>query len=339
MKLFVFGDFFYDLNGTAEDLTEIGRRIREKNARVIVNLEGPITPDGGKGILKRGIRLNQGRDSIEALKCLNVSGVTLANNHIFDYGEKGLFDTIESLDKEGIKHCGAGKNLKEAIRPMVFTEDKEKAAVFSFGWGIEETVYAGNNRPGSAPRENGIVLDTLREYASSHPDEKILVIMHWGFEKNSYPLPYDIDLARKILSIKNVISLIGHHSHCPQPFEVYKGKSVYYSLGNFYFGSKRKNYRGDTEQYGIGVLLDTESLETEHYILEYDLNSDRSFFSDRDDVLSLLPDMDCFSKEYEELVKRTARKKNPVPGAESLKNRLKLLTYNARRNMKRYLGV
>ncbi len=339
MKLFVFGDFFYDLEGVSDDLKEIGRFIREKGAKVILNLEGPITEDPGKGILKRGIHLKQGRGSVKALKCLNVSGVALANNHIFDFGKKGLFDTVKILDREGIRHCGAGRTLGEAIRPMVFSEEGERIAVFSFGWGAEETVYAGKNRPGSAPRENKTVLDTLKKYSAFHPEDKILVIMHWGFEKNHYPLPYDIDLARKILSVENVVSCIGHHSHCPQPFEIFKGKSVYYSLGNFYFGSKRGNYSGDMEQYGIGVLLDTESLTAEHFLIEYDRDAGRTFFSTKDDVISALPDMDCFSKEYKELVKRTAGKDNPVPGPDGLKSRLEVFLYNVKRNRKRYLGV
>ena len=122
MKLLFFGDFSYDFDFVAEDIISAGDFAREKASKVILNLEGPITDGRGKQIRKRGKHLPQKGKCSEALLALNTAGVTLANNHMMDYSGEGLKDTIKGLDKLNIKHTGAGRNIDEALEPMVFTE-------------------------------------------------------------------------------------------------------------------------------------------------------------------------------------------------------------------------
>lgn len=345
MRFLVLGDFSYDLRDVPDDIKEMGRFIEDKDARVILNLEGPVTDGKSKGPWKRGRRIRQEGACMEALKTLHTTGVTLANNHMMDFGEKGVRDTLSNLDRENILHTGAGADLKEALEPMVFKNSNETVAFFNFGWDAEETVYATDSRAGCAPRKNGLILRTVKEYALNNPGHKVIVILHWGFEYNLYPMPYDIDLAHRLCGIENVYAVIGHHPHCPQTCETYEGKPVYYSLGNFYFGSRRpmfskKKFKFDPEDmgnYGVAVLLDTISGSSESFIVRYDPEKDRSVFSENDRIPAKMPDIDHRSKQYLEIVSDTMWKRNPILGTNRIKNTFDVFTYNLARNIMKYL--
>ncbi|MBQ9550868.1 MAG: CapA family protein [Lachnospiraceae bacterium] len=345
MKLLFFGDFSYDFDFVAEDILSIGEFAREKDAKVILNLEGPITDGSGREIRKRGKHLPQRGKCGEALAALGVSGVTLANNHMMDYCVKGLNDTLNELDKLNIKHSGAGISLGEALEPMVFCEGEESIAVFSFGWDIEETVYAGLHKSGCAPRKETVILDTLREYSVKHPGRKIIAALHWGFEYNPYPLPRDTELARKLCETDLVCAVIGHHSHCPQPFEIINGKPVFYSLGNFYYSSRRHKYsarRFDYDpsnlcDYCIAALLDTAHLSAEPLVFYYDIEKDRTEFREDLAIPVSMPEMDPGSEEYRHFALSKALHKNPIPGPGRIESDLAFLKFNLKRNLARYL--
>ena len=127
--------------------------------------------------------------------------------------------------------------------------------------GCEETVYATDISAGCFPRDEKIVFDKLQELEKKY--DNIVALTHWGFEYNRLPQPYDISFAHKILDIENVKMIIGSHSHCIQAHEVYNDKHIYYSLGNFYFSSKRNNFKKkfnekveNQSDFGIGIVID-----------------------------------------------------------------------------------
>ena len=133
------GDFFVDDDEIPEDLDIIGKWVKKNGFLSILNLEGPIiASDEKKGIIKRGPNLACTHETIDALKELNAIGVSLANNHMLDFGKEGLDCTIMSLDNASIMHSGAGMNLAEAIAPFVVTINGYRVAILSFGWDVEE---------------------------------------------------------------------------------------------------------------------------------------------------------------------------------------------------------
>ena len=343
MRLLFLGDLRYNEAGINADIQSLGEYFREKGYALIPNLEGGISASGDRKIRKRGSNLAQGEEILRVLKLLSVKGVTLANNHIMDFGPGGLKRTVGVLDSEGILHCGAGMELSEALKPMEIEDGGKITAVFSFGWDAEETVYAGKHSPGCAPRDKALILKTLKEYASLHPERDIIAVLHWGFELNLYPMPFDIDLAHCIADIDSVRLVIGHHPHCPQPVEEYKGKKIYYSLGNFYFGTGRKAYSkkiydhepSDMSDYGIGVIYDCKKGTAEDLVIRYDSEKGESLIAEDTGLPEKLPDYRD-KKAYEMILRKGRLKKTPVLYTSPLLNALKVLLFNTKRNLAVY---
>lgn len=268
MALLFLGDFLYDYDNVQEDIRKISNWIKEQGYKVVLNLEGPVTENFSQRRKKRGPNLYQNKRAIEMLKELQVVGVCLSNNHMMDFGSIGLVDTIKLLDENGILHTGAGVNLLEASRPMIIKDGAEIYEIYNFGWNLEETVYAGKRKAGCSPREEEYIL----KYIGKKWEKKSIkmAVMHWGFEYNYLPMPYDIELAHKMLDGDFDI-IIGHHPHVVQPKEKYENKMIFYSIGNFYMGTRRKLFyeRLKNEVLGIGILLEREKYE--QFDVKYDM--------------------------------------------------------------------
>lgn len=342
MKLLFTGDLFYSFPEVRSDIRELGAFFKEREYLVIPNLEGGFGSPEGKGIWKRGAVLKQSPVIMEVLKTLGTAGVTLANNHMMDYGGQGLYTTLKELDRNKILHTGAGRDLISALKPMEFTFGGKTTAVFNFGWKHEETVYAGKNRPGCAPREEEIVIKTIEDYVKDNPKNAVIAVLHWGFEKNLYPMPVDIELGRRLCRIDGVKAVIGHHPHCPQPFEEYSGKKIYYSLGNFYFGKSRPNYSKlryphdpvNMSDYGLGVIYDIETSETDAITFIYDKEQDKTIIADSAAVPWKMPDITDKDK-YLDLVKTERLSKAPVLLSNGMGDKIKVFLFNGKRNFRR----
>lgn len=331
-KLLFLGDFFYNYNYITQDIKEIGKFIRENNYKTIINLEGTFTVKNKK-IKKRGPNLKQSKIMIEILKILNVVGVCLANNHIMDYDDDGLKDTIKILKENNIKYCGAGNNLKEALKPMILEIDKKNIKIFNYGWNVEETVYAKNNKAGCAPRMDKYIFNNIK---STKEDDILINVMHWGFEYNLYPLPLDIKLAHKMID-NGVELIIGHHPHVIQPKELYKNKNIYYSLGNFYFSSKRedfsyKKFNGKKEDrcnYGLGIVYDIQNKVIEkEFIVYYNKKLHKTTIVENEeeleDILLDISNVQYNNRRYYKLVKRNKTKHNPILKGNKVIDQLKI---------------
>lgn len=256
-NLIFLGDFYYDYSEKREDIEHIFREMGD-DSLIIANLEGPICNKNEKKIEKRGPNLVQSEQAIQVLKEANVYAVCLANNHMMDYGEEGLCNTIACLDKAGIKHVGAGKNIDLARQPIVIENNGQKYVLINFAWEIEETIIAQENKAGCAPRDEKIIIHDISHFADK--GMKPIVIMHWGFEYNLHPQPRDISLAHKMIDVGAEI-VIGHHPHVTQGWEEYKGKKIFYSIGNFYFSGKRDEFqdkfrRKKMEDHAFGLIVD-----------------------------------------------------------------------------------
>ncbi len=207
---------------------------------VFANLETPLT-DSNHGLDKeRKIVLKAEPESVDALTGAGFNLISLSNNHILDYYEKGLFDTMELLDQNGIKHAGAGKNIEEARKPVIIEKNGLKTALLAYTT-FAELTYAGKpyQNYAAGPEKSGLVRDryeTIREDILKIRDQVDLVAvsMHWGVEDSFKVTAEQKELAHKLID-DGADMILGHHPHQYQGIEVYKGKPIFYSMGNFLF--------------------------------------------------------------------------------------------------------
>ena len=325
-QLLFTGDLSFDYDEVPSDLADIGSWIHKSGFKTIVNLEGPVVdPDPEHAIQKRGPNLSLSKTTVEVLNELNTVGVSLANNHMMDYGEYGLNSTIAYLDDNGIKHSGAGHTLDEALIPFVIDAGGLKVAVLSFGWDVEETRYATDTSAGCAPRNKEMILGAV--YKAREKYDRIIVCIHWGFEFNRYPMPYDIDLAHAMIDAGADL-IIGNHPHCVQPYEEYHNKTIFYSLGNFYFGSKRGMFTRQFKEkiknqpdYGLIVIYDPVTEETRTHMIVYSREIDKSSMDDSkmDDILNVLPKLN--EKEYLKVSRKARNNSTPVLTTDEERNK------------------
>jgi len=164
--------------------------------------------------------------AIGGLKYAGFNVLVLANNHILDYGEVALLDTLELLEQEGIMYVGAGRNEAEARRPIIVESQGLKVALLAYTY----TYPATSKRPGAALiREKNIKADVHKAKALA---DTVVVSLHHGIEYSDYPLPAHISLAHKIVDWGAHL-VLGHHPHVLQGIEHYKDGVIAYSLGNF----------------------------------------------------------------------------------------------------------
>lgn len=195
----------------------------------VINLETPLTRSKDK-ILKTGPHLKAHPDSVKLLKDLHVNLACLSNNHIRDFDDRGVQDTITTCLSNNISVVGAGSNLGEAAEPLVLDVKGKKIAFLNFS--ESEFNYATEQRAGSNPDDPIHIWRTFESVKGKA--DFIIAIMHGGREMLPYPTPGQMTLFRFVADL-GAHTVIGHHSHVIGGYEIYNGKPILYSLGNFLF--------------------------------------------------------------------------------------------------------
>ncbi len=211
----------------------------------ITNLEAPIT-HYDQSIQKTGPALKAHPKTAKALSYAGFNLVTLANNHIMDFGKQGLSDTFSSLRSEEIEYIGAGKNLDEAKQP-IFKEIKGKVLAFINIAENEWSTTYGNDYGTSPlnPVQNYYVIQEAKKKA-----DYVFVIVHGGHEMYPFPSPRMKETYRFFIDA-GADAVIGHHTHCYSGYEKYKTGYIFYSLGNFLFDKGNKGSRLWNESYAV----------------------------------------------------------------------------------------
>ncbi len=218
---------------------EAAKEILQSADLTFCNLEGPISK---KGIKEEGKEYTFKTDP-KAAKGLANAGfdvVSLANNHIMDFGAEALFETIEHLEKNSIKGIGAGKDLSASRRPALFEINGIKIAFLAYAFTFPLHFYAEQDKPGSAP---GVPEFIERDIKKAKKENDIVIVsFHWGAELMTEPKEYQIKMGHNAIDWGASI-VLGHHPHVLQGIELYKNSLIAYSLGNFAFGSYSKNVK------------------------------------------------------------------------------------------------
>lgn len=217
---------------------------------------------GGSPLPGKAYTFRAKPERVEVLKQLGVDAVTLANNHVYDYGKKALLDTFSVLEEAEIPYFGAGKNLEEAMSPLYLEVDGKTIALVGASRAEKNkmTPQATETEPGILRcYDTTLFLESIRE-AKANADFCIAFV-HWGTEYSFDLEQIQIDTGREYLDAGADV-IIGAHSHCLQGLEYYDGKPIVYSLGNYWFNEKtldtmliQLHFYGDAEKDFLEVQV------------------------------------------------------------------------------------
>lgn len=171
---------------------------------------------------------------VEIFKQMGVDAVTLANNHILDYGTKPLEETVQTLDEAGILYAGAGESLTRAKELQIMEVNGKCYGMLAASRVIPVASWnVQNQAPGVfCTYDPSLLLEEIKK-AKSQCDY-LAVYVHWGIERNAMPEDYQKNMAKQYIDA-GADAVIGSHPHVLQGIEYYEGKPIFYSLGNFVF--------------------------------------------------------------------------------------------------------
>ena len=159
--------------------------------------------------------------------------VGLANNHSGDYGPKAFAQMLGLLQKSGVGYYGGGHNLKEAHTPLILERQGLRIALLGYDEFQPRNFEADHDRPGVAWSEDEQVVRDIADARRVWKADVVIPVMHWGWEE-----PIANERQRKLARLMvdaGADAVIGGHPHQLQDTEHYKGKPIFYSLGNFVF--------------------------------------------------------------------------------------------------------
>lgn len=196
----------------------------------VANFENPA-PDSWT-FHKRGTVFHAEPAKIEGLVDAGIDWVSLANNHIGDAGDRGILQTRENLTEHGLDFGGAGKNASEARRPSLLEANGQTVAILAYDT-IAPPYWAGSDEVGSARMTAAAVKADVAKARKAGADV-VIVFPHWGVEYKATASSIQRALARAAIDA-GADMVIGAHSHWAGAMEVYEGRPIWYSLGNFVF--------------------------------------------------------------------------------------------------------
>ena len=203
---------------------------------VVANLECPATKIVQPNFKRYIFRAEP--EWLAALKAHGITHLNLANNHSIDQGRAGLTDTKRNIEQAGMVPVGAGQNMQEAAQPVLLASAPRKVWLLtSLRLPLENFSYLPD-KPCVSQESNDSLLAKVQRLKTADPDCIVLVSLHWGGEHTLQPVPQQRHEARALIDA-GADALICHHTHTLQTIEQYKGRPIYYSIGNFIFDQKR----------------------------------------------------------------------------------------------------
>jgi poly-gamma-glutamate synthesis protein (capsule biosynthesis protein) len=207
----------------------------QRDDLTVVNLECPATDVVDPAPKAFTIRCDP--RALPAARRAGVEVANQANNHAYDDGPGGLLDSLDTIRSAGLVAVGAGTDRRDALRAASFQINGRDVAVL----GIDQVLdpmdeVAGPDKPGTAAGHDfALALRAVRDAAAS--SDLVVVMIHWGIELEARPRPYQVEQAHRMIDAGADV-IFGGHSHTLQRMETYRGRPVFYSLGNFVWPSQ-----------------------------------------------------------------------------------------------------
>lgn len=301
MKVLIAGDFAPRANLAKQIKEKRFSEVFPENIRKtiksadfsFVNFESPIVEDGYKPIPKCGPNLRCTPEAAEAIRFAGFTGVTMANNHILDYGVEGLRKSVACCKKEGLYIVGVGENIEEAGKPLYLEKAGKTLAIINCC--EHEYSIATHSEPGANPINPICQYYAIQE--AKMKSDYVLVIVHGGHEMFQLPSPRMVESYRFFIDA-GADAVVNHHQHCYSGYELYKGKPIVYGLGNFCFDypNRREDiwYEGYmaqlelTENVNISIIPYKQYFDIEgiRLLTTYELNIFENRLSEINDIIS-----------------------------------------------------
>jgi poly-gamma-glutamate synthesis protein (capsule biosynthesis protein) len=313
MKIFITGDFCPINRGDISQsnsstlLDDDIRVIIDQADLRITNLECPLTKHATP-IPKTGPALKADPQNIQVLKNNGFNLVTLANNHIMDYGSRGIQDTIDFLKEHKIDYVGAG-SITEEIDVIFKTKDDFIIGIIN----VCENEWSTDERQGYQANgfsEIGMFYSIKK---AKQKADKVIVIHHGGHEMYNLPSPRLKKILRFFVDCGADV-VVNHHTHCIGGEEIYKEAPIFYSLGNFVFDNPKQ--RNSIWNYGMAVTLEFSSAGIsfhKHYFEQFNVDPGVKLIDEKDikyDIKKLntvISDDDQLEEKFEEFVQQKKR--------------------------------
>ena len=197
---------------------------------VLANLEGPLTRVAKRERRQYSYRVHT--KFAEVMRRAGINVLTLANNHLTDCGRAGVIESIESLVAAGIAPIGAGPDRRGAHAPAILTTRGLRIGFLGYYWNTRTS--ATETLPGSAMDAPEAMKEDIQALRAQV--DRVVVTFHWGIPYMREVAPEDRAKARLAIDL-GADAVIGHHPHVIQAFEVHRSCPIFYSVGNFTFGS------------------------------------------------------------------------------------------------------
>lgn len=225
---------------TENTFSDIEKYFRNNKIQTCINLESPFLDDLNCNPIKDKVCLSARTKEVSVLHKLNPFLINLSNNHINDYGNESSLLTIKTLSDAKLPFWGIGT---EKERNNVFFDNDNKIIYIAYTTRSSDLtgsmLFAEDEFIG--PYE--VDLEQVYKLKKEYTKYNVIVNIHWGIEDIHYPEPEKRTLGKKIIDAGADL-IIGHHPHIIQPYEKYKEKYIFYSIGNFYFPEIEYTLRG-----------------------------------------------------------------------------------------------
>jgi poly-gamma-glutamate capsule biosynthesis protein CapA/YwtB (metallophosphatase superfamily) len=244
IKILFAGDFLPPETNDNIYSNELRNLLKDKDYS-IVNLETPLTYSNNP-IEKLGNNFKRKPEVIKHIREGCFDAVTLSNNHIRDYGDQGVTDTLATCNKNNIQTVGAGININDASKPLRLKIKGKKIAILNYS--EKEFNIATENQAGANPYDTVTVYYDIQN--ENKENDYVLVVYHGGVEYQYYPTLDMIKQFKYMIDIGADI-VIAHHSHRYSGSITYKNRPLIFGLGNF-LGSTNSKV---TDEWRTGLIL------------------------------------------------------------------------------------
>lgn len=206
----------------------------------IANSEFTVS-DRGEKLPKKYYTFRASPTRLPIYNEMGVDLVTLANNHVYDFGKTAFLDMLESFDKYKIPHIGAGKNLAEASTPYYFIINGYKIAFVNANRSEKFILTPGatDTEPGVLRCYDPTIFTNLIKETKSNSDF-LVALIHWGYEDHHELEQVQIDTSKTYIDAGADL-IVGSHAHVLQGIDFYKDKPIIYNIGDFIFNNEDKD--------------------------------------------------------------------------------------------------